>query len=283
MLQYFIKDKYNSIFFRGQESKVEYICKIDEFSSKIPRAMHLHKDLVEILLVYKGDGIHTIGKEKYKTTKGDLIFYNSNVIHDEIVDYKSLWGTYCVGVSNLKLNDLSLNKIIPNNCCPIIKSGKYFLEILTLFELLEQNVKNKELSSIEYIHCLTKALIIKVYMIINKYKNLKQTEIESLSTKVKKYIDLHYKEDINLEILSNAVKANQYYLAHIFKKETGFSPMQYVAQRRIGEAQNLLISTKWNITQIAAIVGYNDSNYFQKVFHKKVGITPGNYRKYWKK
>ena len=38
--------------------------------------------------------------------------------------------------------------------------------------------------------------------------------------------------------------------------------MQYVAQRRIGEAQNLLISTKWNITQIAAIVGYNDSNYF---------------------
>ena len=58
--------------------------------------------------------------------------------------------------------------------------------------------------------------------------------------------------------------------------------MQYVTRRRIGEAQNLLINTQLSITEIAANVGYNNSNYFQNVFRKAVGLTPGNYRKKWK-
>mgnify|MGYP002224503495 CR=1 FL=1 len=58
----------------------------------------------------------------------------------------------------------------------------------------------------------------------------------------------------------------------IFKEETGFSPMQYVTRRRIGEAQNLLINTQLSITEIAANVGYNNSNYFQNVFKKNSWI-----------
>ena len=73
--------------------------------------------------------------------------------------------------------------------------------------------------------------------------------------------------------------------------------MQYVTRRRIGEAQNLLINTQLSITEIAANVGYNNSNnqeivkkidfsynnsnYFQNVFKKIVGYTPGSYRKRW--
>ena len=57
--------------------------------------------------------------------------------------------------------------------------------------------------------------------------------------------------------------------------------MQYVTRRRIGEAQNLLINTQLSITEIAANVGYNNSNYFQNVLKKIVGYTPGSYRKRW--
>ena len=48
--------------------------------------------------------------------------------------------------------------------------------------------------------------------------------------------------------------------------------MQYVALRRIGEAQNLLISTKMSMTDIAAQVGYNNSNYFGSIT-KLVGLN----------
>ena len=57
--------------------------------------------------------------------------------------------------------------------------------------------------------------------------------------------------------------------------------MKYVALRRMGEAQNLLINTDMSITQIAAQVGYNNSNYFQSVFKRAMGITPREYRVRW--
>ncbi|MDM8143830.1 helix-turn-helix transcriptional regulator, partial [Megamonas hypermegale] len=60
------------------------------------------------------------------------------------------------------------------------------------------------------------------------------------------------------------------------------SPMQYVIQQRIKEAQNLLLSTDLTITEIAFHCGYNNSNYFQSVFNNIVGMPPGKYRKSWK-
>ena len=57
--------------------------------------------------------------------------------------------------------------------------------------------------------------------------------------------------------------------------------MQYIIRRRIGEAQNLLIGTDRSITEIAFSCGYNNSNYFQSVFKRLVGMTPGQYRRDW--
>ena len=111
-----------------------------------------------------------------------------------------------------------------------------------------------------------------------RVKDLTEDEVQRL----RDYIDKHYNEPILLEQIAAAVKANKYYLAHMFKAETGFSPLQYVVRRRIGEAQNLLINTDMSITQIAATVGYNNSNYFQNIFRKYMGMTPGYYRKKWK-
>lgn len=64
---------------------------------------------------------------------------------------------------------------------------------------------------------------------------------------------------------------------------TGCAPIQYVTRRRIGDAQNLLLSTDKTITDIAMECGYNNSNYFQVVFNNFVGMPPGKYRKTWKK
>ncbi len=58
--------------------------------------------------------------------------------------------------------------------------------------------------------------------------------------------------------------------------------MQYITQLRIAEAQNLLLSTQLSVTDIAMQCGYNNSNYFQSVFSKLVGIPPGKYRNTWK-
>lgn len=81
---------------------------------------------------------------------------------------------------------------------------------------------------------------------------------------------------------AEALHVNAYYLSHTFKKIIGYSPMQYITRRRIGEAQNLLITTNRTVTDIALQCGYNNSNYFQVVFNNIVGMPPGKYRKAWK-
>ncbi len=61
--------------------------------------------------------------------------------------------------------------------------------------------------------------------------------------------------------------------------ETGYSPMNYIIRRRIGEAQTLLITTKLSITEIAGMVGFSNPNNFNIQFQKQVGLSPREYRK----
>lgn len=281
MLQYFMQRKYKHTFSKGFIPKLEYFCKVDENSSRMPRTMHMHKDLVEVLLVYKGYGIYTIENNKYIAKKGDLIFYNSGVVHDEFSGDGDDLSTYCLGISNLKLVNLEKNKIIADNYCPIVSAYDDFEDIFNILEIIQKNIDKYSINIAEFSDYLMQALIVKFCNIIEQNGDFKQIKEPSLATKVKIYIDNNYHDGISLQTIANAVNANQYYLSHIFKEETGFSPMQYVTRRRIGEAQNLLINTKASITEIAASVGYNNSNYFQNVFRKIVGFTPGAYRKRW--
>lgn len=280
MLQYFTDNKYKSIFANNIMPQLKYLCMVDKSSSSMPRSMHMHKDIVEVLLVYEGSGMYIIEGNKYTAKKGDLIFFNSNVLHDEFGGLGTDLETYTIGFSHLHLKHLPKNQLLPNNYYPIISLDEYFPDILNLLELMQHNIEDTQMK--EFCHTLTQAFIVKICSIIERKGVTKENSEHSLSIKIKNYIDNHYKENISLEKIAQAVTVNRYYLAHTFKATTGFSPMQYVTRRRIGEAQNLLINTDMSITQIAASVGYNNSNYFQNVFRQNVGLTPGSYRQKWK-
>ena len=64
-----------------------------------------------------------------------------------------------------------------------------------------------------------------------------------------------------------------------FKEYTGLTPTQYILSLRISNAQNLLESTSYNVTEIADIVGYDNPLYFSRLFKKQCGISPSDFRK----
>ncbi|MBQ9322352.1 MAG: helix-turn-helix transcriptional regulator, partial [Eubacterium sp.] len=96
---------------------------------------------------------------------------------------------------------------------------------------------------------------------------------------IRQYLDENYMNDLSLQSISNEFHISTYYLAHIFKEETGYSPMNYIIRRRIGEAQSLLITTRRSITDIASQVGFSNPNNFNIQFQKQVGLSPRAYRK----
>lgn len=68
------------------------------------------------------------------------------------------------------------------------------------------------------------------------------------------------------------------YFSSLFKKEIGQSTVNYITNLRISKAKELLEKTDKSVVGIAELIGYNDSNYFFRVFKKNAGVTPQQYR-----
>lgn len=100
--------------------------------------------------------------------------------------------------------------------------------------------------------------------------------------KVRSHLEQHHHEAISLDALAKEFNISKYYLCHCFKRYTGQSIQQFVADRRIHSAEELLRYTKLSIAEIALLVGFENASSFGKLFHKKTGITPGTFRKQWK-
>jgi transcriptional regulator GlxA family with amidase domain len=64
-----------------------------------------------------------------------------------------------------------------------------------------------------------------------------------------------------------------------FQKATGLKPTEYCQRLRVGKAREMLEYTKKPVEQIAWAIGYDDPNSFRKIFHRVVGLSPGDYRR----
>lgn len=95
----------------------------------------------------------------------------------------------------------------------------------------------------------------------------------------KRIIDEQYSEDLNLRSVAMQVHLNANYFSELFKKEIGMNFIDYLTKKRIAEAKKRLVRSNKSIYQIGAEVGYSEPVSFNRIFKKKCGITPSQYRK----
>ena len=93
------------------------------------------------------------------------------------------------------------------------------------------------------------------------------------------YIERHYAEPLSLDIVAQEVNLSPAYFSTVFKKETGSSFVDYIAEFRVKKAKELLKGSSFNINQVATAVGFYDARYFSRLFKKITGMTPVEYRK----
>lgn len=101
---------------------------------------------------------------------------------------------------------------------------------------------------------------------------------ESVAQSMKKYVDLHYAEDIGRASLSDILFLDPDYASKLFKKETGMSFGSYIIKKRISVAQDLLLTTDLPINVISDNIGYDNYSYFIRLFKKMTQMTPIEYR-----
>lgn len=92
------------------------------------------------------------------------------------------------------------------------------------------------------------------------------------------FIDSNLSSSLSLSTIADAQNVSAGYLSTIFKRETGKTITEYIAERRVKHASHLLSTTHLQIQTIALHCGIMDVQYFSKVFKKLTGKTPKEYR-----
>lgn len=92
------------------------------------------------------------------------------------------------------------------------------------------------------------------------------------------YIDAHLEQALTLAHLAALVEMSACYFAWVFKQSIGVAPHQYIVQRRLARAQQLLKNSDWMIAEIAIQCGFSSQSHLTRLFRQHLGTTPKAYR-----
>ncbi|MDO4270955.1 MAG: AraC family transcriptional regulator [Eubacteriales bacterium] len=277
MIQCFVKKEYEPPFGLTAMPRLFSVSRTDEQASAHPRVMHAHGDLVEVVLVRGGESRYFVGGTPYDARRGDLFIYNSGVVHDEPSGPDRPVATASLALGGLLVPGLRENALIPEDASPVCHlSEPQTVRLERLYDVLYDELTA---GNDDGAHHLLLALLSLVQQYRAAAADGCTAEENALSRRIKEYIDRHFAGEFSLQQMAESLRVSPYYLAHVCKDATGYSPLQYVLRRRIGEAQTLLITTDLPITRVAAQVGYDNVSHFNAQFLKAVGMSPRTFRK----
>lgn len=268
------------------------------------QGFHFHNQY-EIILFLTDGALMEIGNRAYCVKAGDLFFINNREYHRTSGAEGKAHNRYVLMFEPELLIPMAgafqydFSMFFENRPDPFNHKLHLAVEKLQtvegLFGKIERNINSKnsaesavriKLSILELIIAINE--MYRFFMEEKKNKNFTDLEEEGRQEfkdpvlyrerieQLKKYIGAHVEERLDLDEISRKFYMNRYYLSHYFKKETGFTLMQYVANQKIIAAKALL-KEGHSVTDVALRLSYNSDSHFIAVFKKLTGITPKKY------
>lgn len=247
---------------------------------------HAH-DFVELSIITKGTGVYHIDGVDYPVSAGDLVVFNPGTYHKSLVTNPDYHTTeHYIGFSDIHLRGQKANTLIlPGNVPVYSMSGKMKQEVLNICNRMAK--ESAAASSGRYF--LLKAYLIELIVLIlreveDTASNHKGYVFESpyrkyVVSQMINFFNDHFSEKISLDQIAQNMYLSTFYLAKIFKSETGDTPINYLINLRLEKARELLEEdSSASIQDIAEKVGYEDVSHFSKSFKKHYGIAPTKYR-----
>ena len=152
---------------------------------------------------------------------------------------------------------------------PLIQEG-LTNEIRLLLSACDE-IHSQLLDSNEPLEYILKALLA---ILINNLKTKNSPQIVQV---IKRYIAQHLHEPLHLETITDATFFSTVHCSSVFKRETGKSIIDYALDEKINTAKQYIFQGI-PLKQIATLLGFNDYNYFSRIFKKRAGITPLKYK-----
>ena len=199
---------------------------------------------------------------------------------DKIYIYKCHMGLV-ESVAPIKMNDITIGYIMFGQILETNTNKSEVLakacECLGASKELELAFENLNVLSYEEIHSI--ANIMEMCTCYLWIKNLIGLDKGAKIYQIYDYINLNLKKDIPIEFLCRKFKIGRTVLYDTFRKYYGMSVAKYIRKRRIEEAAKYLKENNSKVSEAAAFMGFEDYNYFSKIFKSEMGMSPTEYKK----
>ncbi len=244
------------------------------FQSFYTMQPHWHEHL-EFTYITEGMGDFIVDDERISVRSGDLVFIRPNSPHallsDSGVDFD------CLLIRTEFFSEEELRKI---NFVSLIRDDEELNRLI--YNIKEEFSRGGELSEMNK-KALAYALIVRMR---RKHKRKADTaEEDALRSEtlskikiIEKYISENYKNKITVSQLSRLLYLSDGHFCRFFKRHMGMSAIEYLNVYRVGKSLELLRDRELSVTDVALQTGFDDVNYFSRVFKKIRHQTPSEYR-----
>ena len=244
-------------------------------------AEHTH-EFCELVLVWRGNGLHVLNDRPYRITRGDLFYIRAEDKH-----------------SYASVNDLVLQNVI---YCPDrlrlnvdwVANIPGFLDArgephwrlssggMTQVRQVISQLEQESQKSDPVANQMAELLFAQLVMTLKRHRyatdNPSATTQEALLDKLITTLAGSLNRSFVLEKFCEQEQCSARALRQQFRTQTGMTVNHYLRQLRICHAQYLLQHTELMVSEVAMRCGFEDSNYFSVVFNREVGMTPVQWR-----
>ena len=260
------------------------------FSAEDSTLSYLHQTPRCMLYFFlHGSGNIKIEGKRYRIKSGDIILLNPKEIFCCSVDPDIYHERIVIHISP------NLLKHFPKNCdslyAPFLERKKGELNRIPRGTVLEHSLDLIFKSILETVQgenpakeIIALCEITKLLSVLSKiYENYENKKTHSLTentfiNEVLTYLNAHYKEEINIDMIAKEFKIDKSYLSHLFKEYVGTSLWNYIIFRRISHFNEIVFKEK-SIEEASRICGFNNYSNFFRLYKKHTGITPMEYKK----
>jgi AraC family transcriptional activator of pobA len=240
-------------------------------SPKVPFP-HRH-DFYHLVLLEKGSGWHEIDFVKYRVKAAQLFLVRPGQVHS----WQLGAGTRGLVLEFTRQSlAATAGGVLDNLSAPALIEAKDALSIreimLPMFDEFSAKKRNFRL-------CLEHLLISLLLRLGRNRSEKQETKSDSLLEKFRALLDLHFSKQHGVDFYANLLKVSPKKLTTQAVKHLKKPAGTLIQERCLVEAKRLLAFSELSVAEIAFAVGYQDANYFARLFRQKVGLTPGRFRR----
>ncbi len=264
-----------------------YLCSIPRSFVHVP--LHWHEE-IEVIIIKKGICTVHLDMKEYLMREGDILLILPGQIH---------------GIDQYQFEKAEYENILFKEEFVLAeKTGILYDYLVPLFRLKRKIpcIYRKELSYYDSLyHCIKKVddmsdrrgefyeLRLKslwlefFYYILSENRQQQKVEAPSFDLNRSKlildYIHQNFGEAINPNTAAAHLNISSSHFMKLFKQQFGTSFIQYINEYRLNVSTRLLQTTTKSVTEIAMFCGFSSSTYYNRLFYKKYGLTPSQFRK----